>query len=49
MAPYIIKKKGGKYAIVRKTDGKVVGKSDSLKNAQGSIAHRMDAEKPKKV
>lgn len=43
--PYIIKKVGGKYKIIRKTDGKVVGTSRSIKMAQGSIAHRMDAEK----
>ena len=36
---------GGKWKIIRKTDGKVVGTSDSRKNAVGSIAHRMDAEK----
>jgi len=46
--PYTIKKVNGKYKIIRKTDGKVVGTSDSLKNAQGSIAHRMDSEHKKK-
>ncbi len=45
--PYTIKKVNGKYKIIRKSDMKVVGTSDTLKNAQGSIAHRMDAE-PKK-
>lgn len=42
--PYTIKKVNGKYKIVRKIDGKVVGTSSTLQNAQGSIAHRMDAE-----
>lgn len=46
--PYTIKKgKDGKYKIIRKSDNKVVGTSVNLKNAQGSIAHRMDAEKKK--
>ena len=47
--PYIIKRasKGG-WDIVRKTDGTVVGHSTNIKDAQGSVAHRMDAEKPKK-
>jgi len=43
--PYTIQKVKGKYKIIRKTDGKVVGTSANLKNAQGSIAHRMDSEK----
>ena len=43
--PYKIKKVNGKYKIIRKTDNKVVGTSDTLANAQGSIAHRMDTEK----
>ena len=43
--PYTIKKVKGKYKIIRKTDGKVVGISANLKNAQGSITHRMDSEK----
>ena len=46
--PYTIKKVGNKYKIIRKTDGKVVGTSDNLKNAQGSIVHRMDNEPKKK-
>lgn len=45
--PYTIKKVKGKFQIVRKADGKVVGTSATMKNAQGSIAHRMDAEKKK--
>lgn len=43
--PYTIRKVAGKYKIVRKTDGTVVGTSDTLKNAQGSIAHRMDSQR----
>ena len=44
--PYKISRnpKGG-FDIIRKVDGKTVGHSDNLKNAQGSIAHRMDSEK----
>lgn len=44
--PYKIKRatKGG-WDIVRLTDGKVVGHSSNVKDAQGSVAHRMDAEK----
>ena len=45
--PYLIKRVGNKYKIIRKTDGKVVGTSDTMKNAQGSIAHRMDSETKK--
>ncbi len=46
--PYTIRKnKDGKFQIVRKADGKVVGTSDSMKKAQGSIAHRMDSETKK--
>lgn len=44
--PYKIKKaKGNGWDIVRLSDGKVVGHSDNIQNAKGSIAHRMDAEK----
>lgn len=42
--PYTIRKKGTKFQIIRKDDGAVVGTSDTLKDAQGSIAHRMDAD-----
>jgi hypothetical protein len=45
--PYTIKVSKGKYKIIRKSDGKVVGTSDTMKKAQGSIAHRMDSEKKK--
>ncbi len=47
--PYIIRKVGDKWKIVRKSDRKVVGTSNDLKDAQGSIAHRMDAERGKKT
>lgn len=44
--PYTIKKiKGARpYQIINKQTGKVVGTSVTLKNAKGSIGHRMDAE-----
>lgn len=42
--PYTIRKAGNKFEIIRKADNKVVGVSDTLKNAQGSIAHRMSGE-----
>jgi len=46
--PYKIKKnKAGKWEIIRKTDGVVVGKSDSKKNAIGSMIHRLSGEKGK--
>jgi hypothetical protein len=38
--PYIIKKVNGKYKIIRKADGKVVGTSTTLAKAKGSIYHR---------
>ena len=43
--PYTIKKVNGKYKIIRKSDNVVVGTSATMKNAQGSIVHRMDSEK----
>ena len=46
--PYTIRKVNGKYKIIRKSDGKVVGTSSTMQMAQGSIAHRMDAEPKKK-
>ena len=44
--PYIVKKGSGKrpFRIVNQKTGEVVGTSTTLKNAHGSIAHRMDAE-----
>lgn len=46
--PYTVKKQGTKYAIVRKTDGKVVGTSTSKAKAQASIRARMSGEAKKK-
>lgn len=46
--PYTIRKprkKGGKYKIIRKDDGKVVGTSTSLAKARASIGYRMRGEK----
>ena len=47
--PYTIRrrKKGKKtiYLIIRKTDGKVVGKSTSMAKAGASIGHRMSGER----
>lgn len=43
--PYDIKKQGAnKYAIVRKTDGKVVGTSTTKAKAEASIRARMAGE-----
>lgn len=46
--PYTIRKvirKGRRlYLIVRKRDGKVVGRSTSMAKAQASIGHRMSGE-----
>jgi hypothetical protein len=39
--PYSIRKVDGKWAIVRKEDGKVVGKSDSKADALASARARM--------
>ncbi len=45
MAPYEIKKlKSGKYAIIRKVDGKKVGESSSRAKAGASIGYRMAGE-----
>ena len=46
--PYAVKRQGKKWAIVRKTDGKVVGTSDSKKMAEASVRARMRAETTKK-
>ena len=50
--PYTIRKSKNKkdprpWKIVRKDTGVVVGTSKTRKDAIGSIAHRMDAEKRK--
>lgn len=39
--PYDIKKRGGKYAIVKKGSGKTVGTSRSKKKAAASARIRM--------
>lgn len=38
--PYTVRKKGTKWEIIRKTDGKVVGTSDSKKKAEASVRAR---------
>ena len=43
--PYQIRKKAGRYQIIRRRDGKVVGTSDSLEKARASIAFRMQGER----
>lgn len=46
--PYIIKKQSnGKYAIIRKIDGKKVGESDTRAKAGASIGFRMNGENKK--
>lgn len=42
--PYSVRKAGDRWAIVRKTDGKVVGRSDTKAQAQASVRARMAAE-----
>jgi hypothetical protein len=42
--PYEVKKQGGQWAIIRKTDGKVVGHSDSKAKAEASVRARMAGE-----
>lgn len=42
--PYTIKKQDRKWAIVRKTDGKVVGTSDSKAKAEASVRARLAGE-----
>jgi hypothetical protein len=45
--PYNIKKQGSKYAIIRKTDGKVVGTSASRLQAAASARIRMASHSKK--
>lgn len=45
--PYLIRKAGPKFHIVRQTDGKVVGTSVTRAKAEASIRARM-ANEPKK-
>lgn len=42
--PYSVVKRGDKYAIVRKTDNKTVGVSDTKAKAQASVRARMANE-----
>lgn len=45
MPYHILKTRGPKpYKIIETSTGKTVGSSKTMKDAQGSIAHRMDAE-----
>lgn len=43
--PYKLRYRQGKVEIVRKADGKVVGRSDNYVKAKASVAHRMSGEK----
>lgn len=38
--PWIAKKQGNKWVIIRKTDGKIVGHSESKEKAEASIRAR---------
>lgn len=38
--PYIIRKQGSEWVIVKKLSGEVVGHSDSKSNAQASVRAR---------
>lgn len=42
--PYKITKSGAKFQIIRKTDGKVVGTSDSKAKAESSVRARLAGE-----
>lgn len=42
--PYTVRRDGDRWAIVRKTDGKVVGRSDSKAAAEASVRARMSGE-----
>lgn len=46
--PYDIAKHGNQWYIIRRADGKVVGKSDSKVKAEASIRARMSGESKKK-
>jgi hypothetical protein len=43
--PYDVKKQGGKWAIVRTSDNKVVGRSETKGQALASVRARMANEK----
>lgn len=42
--PYVIRKQGQKYLIIRKSDNQIVGHSDSEDKAKASVRARMSAE-----
>jgi hypothetical protein len=48
--PYTVENRGGArpYKIINKETGKVVGSSKTMKEAQGSIVHRLKGERKKK-
>ena len=46
--PYETRFRNGRYEIVRKEDGKVVGSSDSKDKAERSIGYRLKGEEKKK-
>jgi len=45
--PYDIQRRGNKFVIIRETDGKVVGTSDSRAKAESSARARMAGEHDK--
>ncbi len=45
--PYTVKKVGNKWVIIRKTDNKVVGHSDSKAKAEASVRARYAGENKK--
>lgn len=44
MMPYLVKSQNGKFVIIRKADGKVVGHSTSKEKAEASVRARMSGE-----
>lgn len=42
--PYVVRKRGNRWAIVKKTTGAVVGTSDSKEKAQSSVHARNASE-----
>lgn len=46
--PYQIQKRAGKWVIIKKTTGEVVGHSNSKAMAEASVRARYANEKPKK-
>jgi len=46
--PYIIRKVGDKWKIIRKSNGTVAGTSDSKQKAEASVRARMAGEYGKK-